>query len=78
MSKPSPTPFELQRRGLEALVRELGYADAMRFMLQFSAGRGDYTKERHKMLAGVTVEELLDATSKRVGTSAKRERRKRA
>lgn len=79
MNKPS-TPFELQRRGMEALVRELGYADALRFMLQFSAGKGDYTKERRRLLAGATVEELLDASAKRIAdhARAKRERRKRA
>ena len=79
MSKPPPTPFELQRRGIEVLVRELGYAEAMRFMLQFSNGRGDYTAERHKMLGNPTVDELLEATAKRISTQApKRERRKRA
>jgi len=38
---PPMTPIELQQRGMEILIRELGYADAMRFMLQFTRGRGD-------------------------------------
>jgi hypothetical protein len=39
-------PAELRRRGVEVLVRELGYADAMRFLHQFGGGHGDYTAER--------------------------------
>ena len=52
-------PVELRRRGLEVLIRELGYANAMRFMLQYDTGRGDYTKERHEFLPEWTVEEFV-------------------
>jgi hypothetical protein len=52
-------PAELRRRGIEVLVRELGYADAMRFLQQFGAGRGDYTAERDKLGRPMTDEELL-------------------
>jgi hypothetical protein len=64
------TPIELQQKGMEILVRELGYADAVRFMLQYCRGRGDYTKDRRKMLAGATLDELL-AGSRRRMTQAK-------
>lgn len=53
------TPIELQSRGMQILIRELGYADAVAFMLQLSPGAGDYTKERQKLLKGFTVEELV-------------------
>jgi hypothetical protein len=52
-------PAELRRRGIEVLVRELGYANAMRFMLQFDSGRGDYTKERDQILPVLTDDEFL-------------------
>ncbi|MCI0631180.1 MAG: hypothetical protein L0Y44_11070 [Phycisphaerales bacterium] len=52
-------PAELRRKGIEVLVRELGYADAMRFLLQFNAGQGDYTKDRDAMMPNWTDEELL-------------------
>jgi hypothetical protein len=52
-------PVELRRRGLEVLVRELGYANAMRFMLQYETGQGDYTKEREQLLASWTLEEIV-------------------
>lgn len=52
-------PAELRRRGLEILVRELGYVDAMRFMLQYETGSGDYTRDRDRMLPDWSNEELL-------------------
>jgi hypothetical protein len=52
-------PAELRRKGIEALVRELGYADAMRFIHQFDLGHGDYTTERRTMLPPTSVDELI-------------------
>ena len=73
------TPFELQHRGMDILVRELGYEEAMRFMLQFSRGKGDYTKERRKMLAGLTLAELLESSARSVkAAKAARTRRRSA
>lgn len=60
------TPFELQQKGMDILVRELGYEEAIRFMLQFSKGSGDYTKDRKAMLAGATLEGLLESSAKRI------------
>ena len=60
------TPVELQSRGMQILVRELGYADAVAFMLQFSTGSGDYTKDRHTLLKGATIEQLIAESEKLV------------
>ncbi len=47
---------ELRSRGFEALVRELGVANAIRFLHLHGIGSGDYTQDREKWLAGVTIE----------------------
>ena len=52
-------PAELRRRGYEILVRELGFLDAVRFMLQYETGTGDYTAERRQLLPDLADEELL-------------------
>jgi len=57
-------PAELRRRGLEALVRELGYVDAMRFLHQYDTGQGDYTRERHQLLPAWTAEEIVREADK--------------
>lgn len=63
------TPFELQQKGMEILVRELGHAEALRFMLQFRKGAGDYTKDRKAILAGANLEGLLESSARRVKTT---------
>ena len=57
-------PAELRRRGLEILVRELGYLDAMRFLHQYETGQGDYTRERHQLLPPWTTEEIVREADK--------------
>jgi len=52
------TPVELQKKGYQVLVENLGQVDAIRFLQQFGWGRGDYTKEREATLAQVTREEF--------------------
>ena len=49
---------ELRNRGLEALVRELGVANAVRFLHLHGTGSGDYTQDREKWLAGLTIEQV--------------------
>ena len=51
---------KVKTRGVRALVRALGPAGMMQFMQQFRRGRGDYSKERHKLLAGLTVDRIVD------------------
>ncbi len=57
-------PTELRRRGLEILVRELGYLDAMRFLHQYETGQGDYTRERRQLLPPWTAEEIVGEADK--------------
>jgi len=49
---------QVTQRATDALVRELGVVDAMRFLGQFRAGNGDYTSQRQGILQGATVQEL--------------------
>jgi len=41
---------EIRIRGFEVLVKNLGPADAIRFIQSYETGTGDYTKERHEWL----------------------------
>ena len=54
------TPVEIQRAGWEALKKRLGLAGALRFLLQYEKGEGDYTKLRRKYFKGKTVKSLVD------------------
>jgi len=50
---------EITRRATEILFQKMGVVDTLRFLNQFSTGRGDYTKERDKWLASLTLDEAV-------------------
>ncbi len=52
------TPHELAVLGFEALVQKLGPDGALRFINMYERGSGDYTKERRRILRGVTLEKM--------------------
>lgn len=49
---------EIRKEGWKALVKRLGVAGATRFLLEYQTGKGDYVRERKRLLSGKTVEEL--------------------
>ncbi len=55
------TAMELQRAGFQALCDRLGLAGAVRFLWQVEAGRGDYTKERGRIVRGARVDDVAAA-----------------
>ena len=52
---------EITQQALTLLAKELGLADTVRFLNQFTAGYGDYTRERDILFADLTLDELLSA-----------------
>jgi hypothetical protein len=50
------TMNEIRKAGIDALVKELGPVNAIRFLQQYETGKGDYTKERDKITTGMTME----------------------
>ena len=52
-------PEEIRTRGLHALKEELGPNGMIRFLQQFEVGQGDYTKDRHQWLDGLSLESLI-------------------
>ena len=53
------TLAELKMKGWMALVKELGYYGATKFILLYETGEGDYTKERKELLRDITIEEII-------------------
>ena len=49
------TPQEIVSAGFESLVASLGPGGAIRFILQYERGQGDYTKERALLLKNLTL-----------------------
>lgn len=53
--------YEIRMEGWKALTEHLGPAGAMRFMMQYDPGRGDYSKERHEIFADLDIDKILDS-----------------
>lgn len=49
---------EISRRGYQALIPELGYGGAGRFLLRFEYGSSDYMKERHQWLEPLKMDDF--------------------
>jgi len=53
------TPAEVRRAGWEALREKLGPASALRFMLDYERGEGNYTELRRGLFKGRTVQSIV-------------------
>ena len=51
-------PSLIRQKGIEALIDALGPLGMVKFIQQFGGGKGDYTKERKKLLAGITMDDF--------------------
>jgi hypothetical protein len=58
---------DFERRSFEVLHRELGLGGLARFLRVYRAGNGDYTRDRHRGLEGVTVQEIMAEVKRRGG-----------
>ncbi len=50
---------EIRAKGWNALVKELGYAGATKFILLYEPGEGNYTEERKKLFKDVRIEDIV-------------------
>lgn len=61
----SPTAYktgsEISQMGFAALLQKLGPGGALQFLQQYERGHGDYTKERRRIFAGQTVDDIMSA-----------------
>lgn len=59
MKTPVRPLIEVTEEALTVLSKQLGVADTMRFLGQFTAGQGDYTEERKDLFGGLSVEDIV-------------------
>jgi hypothetical protein len=50
---------EVKIKGWAALVKDLGYAGATKFMLLYQTGEGDYKRDRKELLGDVPIKEMV-------------------
>jgi hypothetical protein len=59
------TDEQFDRHAMQVLARELGAGGLARFIRLNRSGPGDYTRDRHKWLDGVTIEDFERQSNER-------------
>lgn len=59
MTIPARPLTEITNQVLHVLTKEIGVADTMRFLGQFSTGTGNYTEERAALFDHLTMDDVL-------------------
>lgn len=54
----------LRQAGYMALIERLGYADAIRFLVQISPGQGDYLEWQDQIFADTSADELYEQATR--------------
>jgi hypothetical protein len=50
---------EVTQEAIRVLIQELGPANTVRFVSQFTVGYGNYTEERRQLFAGMTLNDIV-------------------
>ena len=58
------TPAEVRRAGWEVLREKLGPASAIKFILDYDRGKGNYTELRTKIFKKATVKDIIQDMKK--------------
>ena len=61
---------EITQRAIRVLCREIGAADTMRFVGQFTSGLGNYTEERDALFEGMELEDMIAAIKRKSDKAA--------
>jgi len=56
---------QIREIGLKALAKALGPVGMVRFLQQFEVGKGDYTKEKKKLLENLGINDIIEDIERR-------------
>jgi len=51
--------YQIRMEGWKALTERLGVSGAMRFLMEYDPGHGDYVEERRELFRDATIEQIL-------------------
>jgi hypothetical protein len=60
-----PRPLaQITAEAIKILYREIGVVDTLRFVNQYPTGYGDYTAQRERLFAGMTLDNIISEIKK--------------
>jgi hypothetical protein len=51
--------YEIRAEGWKALTERLGVSGAIRFLMEYDPGHGDYAEERRELFCDLTLDEAI-------------------
>jgi hypothetical protein len=54
------TLYEINKEANSILIKQLGLAKTLRFLNQFTNGKGDYTKQKDDIFKGKSVQDIVN------------------
>jgi hypothetical protein len=63
---------EVTQEAIRVLIQELGPANTVRFVNQFTVGYGNYTEERQQLFAGMTLDDIVSEIKRGKGRTESR------
>jgi hypothetical protein len=58
---------EITQEALKVLYREIGIVNTVRFINQYTAGYGNYTREREQLFEGMTLDDIVAEVKRKRG-----------
>jgi hypothetical protein len=62
--------YEIRAEGWKALTERLGVSGAIRFLMEYDPGRGDYVQERRELFRDLTLDEAIARAREKSGSGA--------
>ena len=59
--------YEIRAEGWKALTERLGVSGAIRFLMEYDPGHGDYVEERRELFRDLTLDEAIARARERSG-----------
>ena len=59
--------YQIRAEGWKALTDRLGVAGAMRFLMEYDSGHGDYVEERRELFRELTLDEAIARIREKAG-----------
>ena len=64
--------YEIRAEGWRALTERLGVSGAIRFLMEYDPGHGDYVEERRELFGDLTMDEVIARARQRSGGNVAR------
>ena len=60
--------YEIRAEGWKALTERLGVSGAIRFLMEYDPGRGDYVEDRRELLRNLTLDYVIARAREKSGS----------